>query len=233
MWNEKAFVKFVFGGRTMNKMFLASVTLGLTVMASSCLAQVIEKVENYKQNEIKIPQVVDIDAQAAKRINDYIVKKIASEPKKFIDKHGAEGGTAWLYTNVIRDDDKYLSLRIASASYFKGAVHPNAYVFGVVFDKRTGKQLPIEYFVKMMPAEHLEYCVRNKVFGFYTYGDKPLELEGSSHITYVSKQYTLDRNDNLDLYYQQYELGAYAIGSPYIRLGKEYVDNNGNVLPKG
>lgn len=217
----------------MNKKIVVGVALGLTVMASSCFAQVIDKVENYKGNELKIPQVASIELKAAKKINDYIIKNIASDPKKFIDKHGADGAKAWLYTTVVRDDYKYLSLRIASASYFKGAAHPNAYVFGLVFDKETGKRLPLSYFVEMPAKEQLEGYVRNNIFKLYSSGDVQLELEQSMHITHISDQYTLDTNDNLDLYYQQYELGAYAIGSPYIRLDKEYVDRNGHVLPKG
>ena len=217
----------------MKKKLIASLALSLTVMASSCFAHVFDRVEQYKGNELKIPQVAGIKAKAAKQINSYIVKNVASDAKKFIDKHGAEGGTAWLYTTVLRDDDKYLSLRIASASYFKGAVHPTAYVFGLVFDKETGKRLPLSHFVNIPSAAVLEENVRNNVFKFYASGDTLLELEASSHITHVSEQYTLDANDNLDLYYQQYELGPYAIGSPYIRLDKEYVDHNGSVLPKG
>lgn len=217
----------------MNKKIVLGAALGLTVMASSCFAQVIYKNEVYKGNELKIPQVASIELKAAKKINDYIIKNIASDPKKFIDKHGADGAKAWLYTTVVRDDFKYLSLRIASASYFKGAVHPNAYVFGLVFDKETGKKLPLSYFVEMPAKEQLEGYVRNNIFKLYSSGDVQLELEPSMHITHISDQYTLDTNDNLDLYYQQYELGAYAIGSPYIRLDKEYVDRNGHVLPKG
>lgn len=217
----------------LNKKIFAGVVLGLSVMASSCFAQVVDKVENYKGNELKIPQVAGINLKAANKINNYIVKNVASDAKKFIDKHGAEGAKAWLYTTVVRDDIKYLSLRIASASYFKGAAHPNAYVFGLVFDKATGKKLPLSYFVDMPAKEQLEGYVRNNIFKLYSSGDVQLELEPSMHIARISEEYTLDNNDNLDLYYQQYELGAYAIGSPYIRLDKEYVDRNGNVLPKG
>ena len=186
----------------MNKKIVSGAALGLTVMASSCFAQVIYKNEVYKGNELKIPQVASIELKAAKKINDYIIKNIASDPKKFIDKHGADGAKAWLYTTVVRDDFKYLSLRIASASYFKGAVHPNAYVFGLVFDKETGKKLPLSYFVEMPAKEQLEGYVRNNIFKLYSSGDVQLELEQSMHITHISDQYTLDINDNLDLYYQ-------------------------------
>lgn len=217
----------------LNKKIFAGVVLGLSVMASSCFAKVIDKVENYKGNELKIPQVAGINLDAAKKINGYIVKNVASDAKKFIDKHGKDGAKAWLYTTVVRDDSKYLSLRIASACYFKGAAHPNAYVFGLVFDKTTGKKLPLSYFVEMPSKEQLEGYVRNNIFKLYSSGNVQLELEPSMHITRISDEYTLDTNDNLDLYYQQYELGAYAIGSPYVRLDKEYVDHNGHVLPKG
>lgn len=217
----------------MKKKVIFGLATALLLTASSCFAHVFDRVEQYKGNELKIPQVAGIHEKAAKKINSYIVRNVASDAKKFIDKHGAEGGTAWLYTTVVRDDDKYLSLRIASASYFKGAVHPNAYVFGLVFDKETGQRLPLKHFVNIPTAAFLEESVRHNIFKLYSSGDTPLELEASSHITHISEEYTLDANDNLDLYYQQYELGPYAIGSPYIRLDKLYVDRNGNVLPKG
>lgn len=215
----------------MNKKFFSSAILGLMILSNSCSAEIIEKIVEYKDNQIKIPQVVGIKPAAAKKINDYIVKNIAKEPKKFIDS--SSDCSAWLYTTVVRDDDKYLSLRIASASYYKGAAHPNAYMHGLVFDKATGKKLPLSYFVEMPPKDHLEGYVRSHVFKLYSSGDKQIELEPSARITHISEEYTLDENDNIDLYYQQYELGAYAIGSPYIRLDKVYVDCNGHVLPKG
>lgn len=217
----------------MSKIFLTGIALALTMLSNNCLAQVIDRVEVYKDNELRIPQVAGIEAGAAKKINDYIIKNVASDAKKFIDRHGAEGGKAWLYTTVMRDDEQYLSLRIASASYFKGAAHPNAYVFGLVFDKTTGKKLPLKYFVEMPRKDHLEGYVRSYVFKLYSSANVQIELEQSSHITHISNEFTLDNTDNIDLYYQQYELGPYAVGSPYIRLDKEYVDRNGHVLPKG
>ena len=217
----------------MNKKIVLCAALGLTVMASSCFAQVVYKDEVYKGNEIKIPQVVCEKPKAAKKINAYIVKNVAGDAKKFIDKHGHEGGTAWLNTEVIRDDNKYLSLRIASASYFKGAVHPNAYMFGLVFDKQTGQQLPLSYFVTMPSVSVFEDYVRRGIFTMRTSAEVEIELARDMHFTRISEEYTLDANDNLSLYYQQYELGPYAWGSPQIMLDKLFVDRNGNVLPKG
>lgn len=217
----------------MKKKIALGVALGLTVFASCCFAQVVYKDEVYKGNEIKIPQVVCENPKAAKKINAYIVKNVVSDAKKFIDKHGPEGATGWLNTEVIRDDDKYLSLRIASASYFKGAVHPNAYMFGLVFDKQTGKQLPLSYFVTMPSVSVFEDYVRRGIFTMRTSAEVEIELAKEMHITRISEEYTLDANDNLSLYYQQYELGPYAWGSPQIMLDKLFVDRNGHVLPKG
>lgn len=217
----------------MNKKIFTGVVVGLSVMASSCFAAVFDRVEQYKGNELKIPQVTGIDAKAAKKINDYIMKNVAVDAKKFIDKHGKDGNTAWLNTEIVRDDEKYLSLRIASATYFKGAVHPNAYMFGLVFDKQTGKKLPLSYFVTMPSVSVFEDYVRRDIFKMYTSADYEIKLANDMHITRISEEYTLDENDNLDLIYQQYELGPYAWGSPRIMLDKLFVDRNGNVLPKG
>ena len=78
----------------MKKKLIASLVIGLTAIAGSCLAHVFDRVEQYKGNELKIPQVAGIQEQAAKKINNYIVRNIAADAKKFIDKHGAGGGTA-------------------------------------------------------------------------------------------------------------------------------------------
>lgn len=217
----------------LKKSLIAGVVLGLSVMASSCFAQVTYKDEVYKGNELKIPQVVCENQKAAKKINTYIVKNIASNPKKFIDIHGPEGGTAWLNTEIIRDDDKYFSLRIASATFFKGAAHPNAYMHGLVFDKQTGQQLPLSHFVTMPAPSVVEDYVRRGIFTMRTSARLAIQLSNDMHITRISQDYTLDKNDNLTLYYQQYELGPYAWGSPQIMLDKLFVDRNGTVLPKG
>lgn len=212
---------------------LLLVLMVLLTMASACFAKVVDKVENYKGNQLKIPQVEGIKQQAANRINAYLDKDVANSVRKFIDTHGENGSTAWLYTTVVRDDDKYLSLRVTCVWDYKGAAHPTSYVHGLVFDKKTGKRLPLRYFVNMPPADHLEGYVRSNVFRLYNREDKPIELGESYHITYISKEYTLDKNDNLDLIYPLYELAPYAEGVPYIRLDKGYVDKNGSVLPKG
>lgn len=204
----------------MSKNIFIGVILGLTVMASSCFAQVVERVDVYKGNEIKFPQVVGIDPMAAQKINIYLLENVANKTKAEIDEIGANKVSINPSTKVVRDDDKYLSLLIKDVFIYRGARHPYPRVRGFVFDKTTGNKLPLEYFVNMQSAEQIEERVRNKTYGFYSYNGKPQELYEFTHITYVSEQYTLDNNDNLDLYYQQYQLGGFDIGTPYIRLGK-------------
>lgn len=219
----------------MYRKILSGLLLGLTVMASTtCFAQVVDKVETYKGNELKIPQVEGIDRKAARRINSCLDKVVAGDAKNFIDKCGKNGNTARLYTTVVRDDDKYLSLRVASVRDFKGAAHPTTYVFGLVFDKKTGRKLPLSHFVRVPAPDQLEEYVRRNVFPLCSLrSDEPVELGDNYHITYISKEYTLDKDDNLDLIYQHYELACYAAGTLRLRLDKGYVDRNGDILPKG
>lgn len=218
----------------MYKKILSGLLLGLTVMAGTCFAQVVDKVETYKGNELKIPQVEGIEKKAACQINSYLDKKVAGDARNFIDKCGQNGNTARLYTTVVRDDDKYLSLRVASVRDFKGAAHPATYVFGLVFDKKTGRQLPLSHFVNMPAPDRLESYVRSNVFRLSSLrSDNPVELGDDYHIAYISKEYTLDEDGNLDLIYQHYELACYAAGTLRLRLDKGYVDAHGSVLPKG
>ena len=183
----------------MNKKFIAGLALTMTMVASSCFAEVIMKAEDYKGNNIEYPQVVGVAPKAANTINKYIVKEVLSDAHKFIDKHGKDGSTAWLHTEVIRDDTQYLSLRIASASYFKGAAHPNAYMFGLVFDKQTGKRLPLSYFVEMPSVNVFEDYVRRDIFKMNSSAGVKIALSSDMHFTHISEEYTLDNNDNLVL----------------------------------
>ena len=217
----------------MHRKFIALSVLTLTMAASTCLAQVVEKMEIYEGQRIKYPQVVGENPQVAEKINQYIVKNVLAKTHKFIDKYGDQGGTAWMTTEVVQDSGDYLSLRIDNGTFFKGAIHPNNYAHGLVFSKQTGKKLPLSYFVTMPKAKYLENYVRCHEFQMLGYEDEELPLEADMHVTYISEEYTLDNNDNLDLIYQQYELGPYAMGNPRIRLNKRYVDLNGSVLPKG
>ena len=217
----------------MHKKFIALGVLTMSLAASTCLAQVVEKMEIYEGQRIKYPQVVGEDSQVAAKINQYIVKKVLARTHKFIDKYGDQGATAWMTTEVVQDSGDYLSLRIDNGTCFKNAIHPNNYAHGLVFSKKTGKRLPLSYFVDMPKVKYMENYVRCHVFKMLGYEDEELPLDEDMHVTYVSKEYTLDNNDNLDLIYQQYELGPYAMGNPRIRLDKQYVDLNGSVLPKG
>lgn len=217
----------------MKKKIVSGLLLGLTLMASTCFAQVVDKVETYKGNELKIPQVEGVKKKAARRINNFLDKEVAGTVREFIDSHGKNGSTSWLITDVVRDDDKYLSLRVVCVWNHKGAAHPTHYVHGLVFDKQTGQRLPLSHFVNMPPADQLESYVKNNIFRLYTRDNQPTTLGKDYHITYISPEYTLDNSDNLDLIYQINELDCYAAGPLNLRLSKEYVDKNGSVLPKG
>lgn len=217
----------------MNKKLMTGLVLGMTMLASNCFAQVVEDTIVYKDNQIKVPCVMGGKLKVDKAMNACIDKEVVKYVKAFIDKHGKEGGTAWLTTEVIRDDFQYLTLRIASSTNFKGAAHPLTYVHGIVFDKQTGKRLPLSYFVEMPAPEQMEGYVRNNIFQVLGYDNRPLPLEGITPPKTISKEYLLDKEDNLDLIYQQYEIAPYAFGAPRIRLDKAYVDRNGHVLAKG
>lgn len=210
-----------------------AITGALLAMSSAAMAKTVDLAENYNGVTLSIPAVELENKTAEQKINKAIYEKI-EDAKEFVEKNKnmkMELGSSY---EIIRDDDKYLTVYLNCSFYPDRAAHPSHMSYGMVFDKETGKQLPLSHFVQLPSL--------NRMKQFVKYGYFELEAEDGSKLPYndetfgleyISDQYILDDKDNIRLLYQRYDLGPYAAGNTYVAIDKFYIDRHGKVLPKG
>lgn len=210
-----------------------AITGALLAMSSAAMAKTVDLAENYNGVTLSIPAVELENKAAEKKINRAIYEKI-EDAKEFVEKYKEMKMELGSYYEILRDDDKYLTVFLNCSFYPDRAAHPSHMSYGMVFDKKTGKQLPISHFVQLPSLSRMKQFVK--------YGYFELEDEGGNELPYndevfgleyISDQYILDDKDNIRLLYQRYDLGPYAAGNTYINIDKFYIDRHGKVLPKG
>ena len=209
------------------------ITGALLTLSSAAMAKTVDLAENYNGVILSIPAIELENKAAEKKINKAIYEKI-EDAKDFVEKNKAmkmELGSSY---EVLRDDDKYLTVYLNCSFYPDRAAHPSHLSYGMVFDKETGKQLPVSYFVDLPSLYRMRQFVKYGYFELEAVDGSKLPYSDETFgLEYISDQYLLDDNDNIRLLYQRYDLGPYAAGNTYIAIDKEYVDRHGKVLPKG
>lgn len=210
-----------------------AVTGALLAMSSAAMAKTVDLAENYNGVTLSIPAVELENKAAEQKINKAIYAKI-EDAKEFVEKHKDMKMELGSYYEVLRDDDKYLTIYLNCSFYPDRAAHPSHMSYGMVFDKKTGKQLPLSHFVQLPSLNRMKQFVKYGYFDLEAadgsklpYNDKIFGLE------YISDQYLLDDTDNIRLLYQRYDLGPYSAGNTYVAIDKMYIDRHGKVLPKG
>lgn len=210
-----------------------AVTGALLAMSSAAMAKTVDLAENYNGVTLSVPAVELENKAAEQKINKAIYAKI-EDAKEFVEKHKDMKMELGSYYEVLRDDDKYLTIYLNCSFYPDRAAHPSHMSYGMVFDKKTGKQLPLSHFVQLPSLNRMKQFVKYGYFDLEAadgsklpYNDKIFGLE------YISDQYLLDDTDNIRLLYQRYDLGPYSAGNTYVAIDKMYIDRHGKVLPKG
>lgn len=210
-----------------------AVTGALLAMSSVAMAKTVDLAENYNGVTLSVPAVEMENKAAEQKINKAIYAKI-EDAKEFVEKHKDMKMELGSYYEVLRDDDKYLTIYLNCSFYPDRAAHPSHMSYGMVFDKKTGKQLPLSHFVQLPSLNRMKQFVKYGYFDLEAadgsklpYNDKIFGLE------YISDQYLLDDTDNIRLLYQRYDLGPYSAGNTYVAIDKMYIDRHGKVLPKG
>lgn len=210
-----------------------AITGALLALSSATMAKTVDLAENYNGVTLSIPAVVLENKGAEAKINEAIYAKV-EDAKKFVEENKnikIELGSSY---EILRDDNQYLTVYLNCSVYPEKAAHPSHVSYGMVFDKETGKQLPLTHFVQLPSV--------NRVKQFVKYGYFDLEAADGSKVPYndemfgleyISDQYVLDAEDNIRLLYQRYDLAPYAVGNTYVAIDKGYMDRHGNVLPKG
>lgn len=198
----------------MYKIFVLALLIFL--QAGTAFASVGTNTDNGSNYEMSYPIVYTNNKVVQDKINQDIYHYIAA----FRDDYNAGKFYKGKFSYEVKlENDDYVSLTITDYRYHMGAAHGHSYVHGVVYDKHTGRKVPLSHFLKITLADlkwfygsHLYDRAGNKVKGWEWGSNK------------VSDSYYLLGNGGIALIYQQYKLAPYAYGATTIRLTGEEVD---------
>lgn len=198
----------------MNKIFILA--LFVFLQSATAFASVGTNTDNGVNYKMSYPIVYTNNKAVQDKINQDIYHYIAA----FRDDYNAgKFYKGWFSYELKLETDDYISLTITDSRYNMGAAHSHETVYGIVYDKHTGRKLPLSHFLKITVADlkwfyigHLYNSSGNKIEGWEWGPDK------------VSDNYYLLGNGGIALIYQPYALSSYADGATTIRLTPEEVD---------
>ena len=198
----------------MNKIFVLALLIFL--QSGTAFASVGTNTDNGVNYEMSYPIVYTNNKAVQDKINQDIYHYIAA----FRDDYNAgKFYKGWFSYKLKFENDDYVSLTITDSRYVMKAAHPNAFVRGVVYDKHTGRKLPLSHFLKITVAD-LKWFYDNHL---YNSSGKKIDgwKWGSNE---VSENYYLLGNGGIALIYQKYQLSNGADGATTIRLTREEVE---------
>ncbi|WP_110956178.1 DUF3298 and DUF4163 domain-containing protein [Anaerosinus massiliensis] len=173
---------------------------------------------NYK---INYPIVYTDNEIAQNFINDDISKYIDSFKETFAKGEIKNGGISY---ETKFEDDNIVSLTLTDSRYLGGA-HGHYIIYGLVYDKTTGKRLPLTYFLNITPGQ-LRSSFSSGSIKIVNYKEQPIDSSLLLHpLEKITDNYYLTGDGSVSLIYQIYELVPYSEGSPHIKISKELVEH--------
>lgn len=218
-----------------NKRMLKAITFA-TLLAIPVLSQAAVNTQTMEDGILKIsyPVVQTANVQAQEAINNSIQAGI-----KRLKAHYAENKKELvadqLNYKVAYEDDSLVSLIFTHYFMNKGAAHGMTHTMGVVYDKKTGQQLPLEYFLHVSMPQIYE-GITSGTLGFYNGSFQPLQFKSdlgwTKNIKDVPKSYLLNGNGAISLIFQPYDLAPYSDGTTYVQLKREDVNRYNQLYKK-
>ena len=199
----------------MNKIFIFAAVIFLH--ANVTFASVGTNTANGVNYKMSYPIVYTNNKVVQDKINQDIYHYIAT----FRDDYNAgRFYKGWFSYDVKFENDDYVSLTITDTRYNMRAAHENYHVYGIVYDKHTGRKLPLSYFLKVTLSD-----LKNIYSGrLYNKSGNKLKASKFNIPERISEDYYLLGNGGIALIYRPFELGAFSDGATTIRLTSEEVD---------
>lgn len=198
------------------KKILLSLAVALTVAANAFAAQqtVADKGPRY---DYEYPVFSLENAKAATNMNKDIQKMLKKSRNELKDTNMQHVGSSY---DITFENDKYVSLTFTTTNYLSHAAHGMYHVYGLVYDKTTGKRVPYTNFIEKQKADQLRLDILSKKRSVYladlvTPDAAPFLADADF---YVSSDYILAKDGKaLYLIYQPYDLDCYAAGPTFVK----------------
>lgn len=198
----------------MYKIFVLA--LFVFLQADTAFASVATNTDNGTNYKMSYPIVYTNNKAVQDKINQDIYHYIAA----FRDDYNAgKFYKGWFSYEVKLENDDYVSLTIKDSRYNMGAAHGHPYVRGIVYDKHTGRKVPLSHFLRITLAD------LKRFYGSHLYDRAGNKIKGWDHgLREVTEDYYLLGNGGIALIYHTYALSSYRDGATTIRLSLEEVD---------
>jgi hypothetical protein len=172
-----------------------------------------EKTSNYK---IVYPVVSVATPVAEQKINGVIADKVATFKKEATkpDFHSSA-----LTYKLWSETPERISLTITEYHIYNKAANGYTYVEGYVFDKKTGKLIPLAKYFTTTPAE-LEQVARHHL---YSLSGGRVKYTWLNSVKRVPKDYFIDAEGSMGIIFQEIELAPHVFGPTYIKLTPTFV----------
>lgn len=186
----------------------------------STFAAVKEHKEQGENFSLTYPIYVDEakNQTVEKKINDDILHRVKQcSDRLTVKKLDSETlPIAWVNFSyqIGSETENFLSLLFFDGFYYKQAAHGMYYASGVVYDKHTGEQIPLEKFVTVSQKNLKKLTKKKKIFiGAANHEqriEKDLILLGD--VETIPKNFYINQRGKIFLMFQPYELLPYAAG---------------------
>lgn len=211
---------------SLKKAATASLCLGLLwgLPLETVQAQVKEQRAEAVSYTMEYPEVKVPNSRAEKAINEDILRYVSDFQKEYQAGKFYQGDFSY---KVRYEDDNVVSLTLADYRYHMGAAHGFTHTQGLTYRKTDGKKLPLSHFVKLAPDD--KFIVLSQPILDSRKQRVPWQKTfltdsiGWTHAE-VTDNYCLEKGGRVELIYQPYDLGCYALGTLYVELSPQVVD---------
>lgn len=122
------------------------------------------------------------------------------------------------------EDQDYLSLTLTDYVYLEGAAHGMYNVEGMVFDKHTGKRIPLDYFLNVKDMNLFYAGLKSGILKFYSGDMQKATYSPGFYTDKMSDSYYLGGDGSLYVIFQPYVLGPFSDGATKVYFSPEAVN---------
>ena len=192
----------------MNKTMSALVFSALIALSSAAIADASVSTATEKDNYYTL--VYPVFACDDPDIQEAINADIYTYARSVADANEGEAYTTGFHYARMMENERYLSLLFFPSGYYKGAIHGMYTVGGVVYDKTTGKRLPLSHFADVTVDDLIRLWEEGEVYSYK--GEKKTVAKLFGPPREVPESYCLTEDGKIFVLFGPYELDCYAGG---------------------
>lgn len=173
--------------------------------------------------KLNYPLVYVSNPQAQQAINSDIASYVQAAKDAYYNQKVYQVSESY---NIKYNGSNYLSIILTNYYYNYGAAHGSYDQYGLVYDVKTGKRLPLSNFVHIQNEKQLTTGLQSGLLKMFNGSlSKEVYLNNTwNSVPYISGSYFLTGGGYIYLIYQPYQLGPFSDGAVKIQLTPQAID---------